>query len=178
MELNDPGTRAAALHGESVGFLLSQLGFETSRRFGQLMSEVGLEPRQFALMRVIKASEGQPQSAIADFLRIPASSMVAVVDDLEERGLVERRPHPSDRRTRTLHITTKGSKVLERATDLALGFEATICEGLTAPERARLIVTLQRVAGNLGLERGLHPDTSSGHGRPHWTEDHEARKQP
>jgi len=70
---------------QAVGFLLSQLGFETARRFGLLMAEVELEPRQFALMRAIAACEGQSQNAIGGWLRIPASSMVAVIDHPEAR---------------------------------------------------------------------------------------------
>lgn len=156
--------------GQSVGFLLSQLGYETARRFGLLMHDVDLEPRQFALMRAIEQSEGQSQNAVAERLRIPPSSMVAVIDDLEGRGLVERRAHASDRRTRTLHLTTKGRRVLLRATELAMGFEAVMCEGMTPAERMDLVTRLSGVARNLGLVTGLHPDTSTGHGSPHWTD--------
>jgi DNA-binding MarR family transcriptional regulator len=153
-----------------VGFLLSQLGFETSRRFGELMAEVELEPRQFALMRAIEAYDGQSQNAIGTWLRIPASSMVAVIDDLEARQLVERRLHPSDRRARTLHLTEAGRDVLGRATVLAMGLERTICGGLSAEGRRQLLDSLALVADNLGLVQGLHPDTSTGHGTPHWTD--------
>jgi len=155
----------------AVGFLLSQLGFETARRFGSLMAGVELEPRQFALMRAIDAYQGQSQNAIGGWLRIPPSSMVAVIDHLETRGLVERRPHPSDRRSRTLHITDDGRQVLARATELAMGLEGAICQGFTGDERQHLLDMLARVADNLGLVQGLHPDTSTGHGTPHWTEE-------
>jgi DNA-binding MarR family transcriptional regulator len=167
-----PGPDSSApSFGQAVGFLLSQLGFETARRFGVLMAEVELEPRQFALMRAIAAEEGRSQNEVAESLHIPPSSMVGVIDHLEARGLVERRPHRTDRRSRVLHLTAKGKKVLARATELAMGLEQTICEGLEPAERERLLRMLMDVASNLGLQRGLHPDTSTGHGRPHWTED-------
>jgi len=152
-----------------VGFLLSQLGFETARRFGMLMAEVELEPRQFALMRAIAASEGQSQNAIGEWLRIPPSSMVAVIDHLEARGLIERRPHPTDRRSRTLHMTEDGKRILSRATELAMGLEQEICRGFAASERQQLLDMLSAVTENLGLVQGLHPDASTGHGSPHWT---------
>jgi DNA-binding MarR family transcriptional regulator len=155
--------------GQSVGFLLSQLGYETARRFGELMHEVHLEPRQFALMRAIEVSEGQSQNAVAESLHIPPSSMVAVIDDLQSRGLVERRPHPSDRRTHSLHLTADGKRLLKEATKLAVSFEAVVSKGLTGEQRLALIAQLSRIAENLGLVRGVHPDTSTGHGRPHWT---------
>lgn len=154
---------------QAVGFLLSQLGFETARRFGMLMAEVELEPRQFALMRAIAASEGQTQNAIGEWLRIPPSSMVAIVDHLEARRLVERRLHPTDRRSRTLHLTDEGRKMLSRATELAMELESTICSGFTKDERQQLLDMLTVVIGNLGLTQGLHPDMPKAPGDPHWT---------
>ncbi len=162
--------------GQAVGFLLSQLGFETARRFGDLMSEVELEPRQFALLRSIAAQEGRSQNEVADTLRIPPSTMVSVIDYLEDRGLVERRLHPTDRRSRVLYMTSEGKKLLDRATSLAMGLETTICEGITSSEREQLLTMLMHVADNLGLERGLHPDTSTGHGRAHWTDEADGPK--
>jgi DNA-binding MarR family transcriptional regulator len=156
--------------GQAVGFMLSQLGFETATRFGRLMAKVDLEPRQFALMRAIAGSVGRSQNEIAESLRIPPSSMVGVIDHLEKRGLVERRLHPTDRRSRLVHLTDLGHSVLVRATELAMGLEKTVCSGLDDTERQTLLGLLTRVADTLGLQRGLHPDTSTGHGRPHWTE--------
>jgi DNA-binding MarR family transcriptional regulator len=155
---------------QAVGFLLSQLGFETARRFHALMAEVELDPRQFALMRAIDASEGLSQNAVSEWLRIPPSSMVAVVDSLEARGLVERRPHPSDRRSRTLHITVDGRKVLDSATQHAIGLEQTVCGNFSPDQREKLLDMLARVADNLGLVQGLHPGMAKGHGSPHQTD--------
>src|SRR5215469_11002922 len=98
----------------SVGFTLSQLGFATSRRFGQIVATLGLEPRHFALLRAVHGADGQSQQALAERLRIPASTMVSLIDYLENEGLLERRPHPTDRRTRLLHLTGQGAKVLEQ----------------------------------------------------------------
>lgn len=155
-----------------VGFLLSQLGYETARRFGLLMAEVELEPRQFAVLRTIGAYEGQTQNAVGELFRIPPSSMVALVDHLESRGLVERRPHPSDRRSRTLHVTTSGKEVLKRAMELAMSLETTICQGISGEERARLLDLLSRIMGNFGLAPGTHPGaTGSGESSP-WRDLH------
>jgi DNA-binding MarR family transcriptional regulator len=160
-----PGRRPQA-----VGFLLSQLGFETSSRFAKLMAELDLEPRQFALMRAIEASEGLSQNAVGEWLRIPPSSMVALIDHLEARGLVERRQHLTDRRSRTLHMTREGRDLLAGATELAMGLELTICEGFSSPDRTRLMDMLVQVADNLGLVQGLHPGSIGEHDSPHWTD--------
>ena len=99
----------------SVGFLISQLGFLSSRGFMEALEPVGIDPREFLLMRFVAASEGQSQQALAERLAVPASRMVALVDRLEHAGLVERRPNAEDRRIRELHLTRKGRSVIERA---------------------------------------------------------------
>src|SRR4051794_16396546 len=82
----------------SVGFLISQLGFFSSRRFMQALDPLGIGPKDFLLMRFVAASDGQSQHALAERLEIPPSRMVALVDHLEDMGLLERRPDPDDRR--------------------------------------------------------------------------------
>lgn len=157
-----------------MGFLLSQLGYVVARRFRAAMAGVDLEPRHFALMRAIEATEGQPQSAIADTLRIPASSMVSLVDHLEERGFVERRIHPADRRSRTLHVTATGRHRLVEATARAMALEGELCQGLSPDERLELIERLQHVGRNLDVVQGVHPDVALGHHAPSWTDAPEA----
>lgn len=135
------------------------------------MAEVDLEPRHFALMRAIEANEGRSQNFLVELLRIPASSMVSLVDALEERGLVARRVHPSDRRSRTLHVTGVGRRLLTRATTLAMALEQRICAGLTPEERLTMIERLQLVASNMDVIEGVHPDVGLGHHAPSWTEE-------
>jgi DNA-binding MarR family transcriptional regulator len=149
--------------GQAVGFLIAQLGMEVTRRFGLIMSEVGLEPRQWSVLRAVGDAEGQSQNALGDSLSIPPSSMVALVDQLEERGLLERRPDPVDRRSRRLYITPKGKDVIEDAWGLAVGFERRLCAGFTPKRRERLIEMLTRVVDNLDLGRGSHPGSSGDH---------------
>jgi DNA-binding MarR family transcriptional regulator len=141
-----------------VGFLLSQLGHATSRRFRAMLAPLGLEPRQFAMLRLIMLQEGRSQQAIGDSLQIPASRMVALVDDLQERGLLERRDVPGDRRTRALHLTAKGKRVLTKAWEVAVDSERRTCEGLSEKERAELLDLLHRVAQNYDLHDMVHPE--------------------
>src|SRR5580692_12587372 len=100
--------------GNSVGFSLSQIGLETARQFGEVVGTLGLEPRHFAVLHAVHRDVGQAQQSIGDRLAIPASTMVAIVDHLENEGLLERRPHPSDRRARILYLTKRGELLLVR----------------------------------------------------------------
>jgi DNA-binding MarR family transcriptional regulator len=137
----------------SVGFTVSSIGYAVGRRFHQTLAPLDLEPREFALLRAVGFAEGESQQAIGERLQIPASRMVAFVDALQARGLLERRLNPSDRRTRALHLTEDGRELLGRAFTLAAGLEAELCADLSAAERELLLELLQRV----GLSLGVHP---------------------
>jgi DNA-binding MarR family transcriptional regulator len=141
----------------SVGFLMSQLGFLSSRGFMEALEPVGIDPREFLLIRFVAATEGQSQQALAERLSVPASRMVALVDRLEEAGLVERRPDPEDRRVRGLHLTKKGQGVLERAGEIAIDYETRLCAGINREEREQLIDLLQKLQAGQTALRGVHP---------------------
>ena len=75
-----------------LGFLLSQVGIYASQRFAEAIGEAGIHPPLFRVLNVVDAAEGESQQAIGDAIQAPPSRMVAIVDELEERGLIERRP--------------------------------------------------------------------------------------
>ena len=134
--------------------MLSSLGFTVSRRFHEVLGPLELEPGEFALMRAVSASDGEPQNALAERLHISPSWMVAIVDQLERRGLLERRPHARDRRVRNLHLTAAGKKLLKQAERRAEQFDAQVSDPLTEPELQQLLDLLQRVAAGLDLPPG------------------------
>ena len=134
--------------------MLSSLGFTVSRRFHEVLGPLELEPGEFALMRAVSASDGEPQNALAERLHISPSWMVAIVDQLERRGLLERRPHARDRRVRNLHLTAAGKKLLKQAERRAEQFDRQVSDPLTEPELQQLLDLLQRVAAGLDLPPG------------------------
>ncbi len=145
----------------SIGLTLSQLGWAVSRQMATSMAALGIEPRHFALLGRIAADGGEPQNAIGDALSIPASSMVALVDQLEGRGLVARHVHPDDRRVRTLHVTPEGEVVLHQATAMAAELEHRLCAGLSPEEQRILRHALGVLLANFGLDPGVHPPMSA-----------------
>jgi DNA-binding MarR family transcriptional regulator len=157
----DPLSVAAA-RPRAVGFMLSTGGYAVSRGFRQLLAPLSLEPREFALLRAVAASEGASQQAIGATLQIPASRMVAFIDGLEARGLVERRQNQADRRARALHLTSDGSALVRRAVELAGEFERDLCADLSGEEREQLLALLERVGARLGLEPGVHAALAEG----------------
>jgi DNA-binding MarR family transcriptional regulator len=141
----------------SVGFLISQLGFFSSKGFMEALEPLGIGPREFLLMRFVASAEGQSQQALAERLGIPPSRMVAMVDHLEEGGLVERRPDPGDRRVRGLHLTRKGRGVFDKAGAIAIDYETRLCAGINREEREQLIDLLQKLQESQTHLRGVHP---------------------
>lgn len=144
----------------SVGFLISQLGFFSSKAFMEALEPVGIGPKEFLLMRFVQATQGRSQQALAERLGVPASRMVALVDHLEEAGLVERRPDPEDRRVRGLFLTRKGRGALERAAKIAIDYETRLCAGINREEREQLIDLLQKLQASQTHLKGVHPGLS------------------
>jgi DNA-binding MarR family transcriptional regulator len=141
---------------QSVGFAVSSLGYAVARRFRATLAPLELEPREFAILRALDAAEGLSQQAAAERLQIPPSRMVAFVDLLEGRGLLERKPRPEDRRSWALHLTAAGRELLGRAFQLAAALENELCADLGERDRARLLEMLWRVGARLGLAPGTH----------------------
>jgi DNA-binding MarR family transcriptional regulator len=144
----------------SLGFLLSQVGIYASRRFGHRIAALDLQPPLFRVLNVVDAAEGQSQQAIGEAIQAPPSRMVAIVDELEQRGLVERRPHPSDRRIRALYLTAAGRKLLARGRKIAAEHEEELTRGMSSGDRKRLIELLQKVVDEQGIGSGVHPGLS------------------
>ena len=148
---------AADTPPRSVGFLISQLGFLSSKRFMQALEPLGIGPRDFLLLRFVAATPGESQHALAERLAAPPSRMVALVDGLEEAGLVERRADPDDRRVRGLYLTRKGRGVLDRAGKIAIDYETQLCAGINREEREQLIDLLHKLQEGQTALRGVHP---------------------
>ena len=136
--------------------MLSSLGYAISRGFHEVLRPLELEPGEFALLRAVAASDGEAQHALAERLHISPSWMVAVVDELEKRGLLERRPHARDRRVRNLHLTAAGKKLLKQAERQAEQFDREVAEQLGEADRERLLDLLDRVAAAVELQPGAH----------------------
>lgn len=147
----------AELPAQSVSFLLSKLGLQTGARFAAVLEPLGIRPQHFALLRYLAAAEGRTQQALAEMLGIPPSRMVALVDDLQQRGLAERRPNPADRRAHAVSLTDQGKQLLERAFAMAVEHEGRLCAVLSDDERTTLLGLLRKLAAREDLPLGVHP---------------------
>lgn len=143
--------------GPGNAFLLAQLGAYAAQRFAERVAELELTPPQAGLLRIIAMGPGQSQQAVAGRLGTPPSRLVAMVDGLEKRGLVERRRNPDDRRNYALYLTEDGTRFMGSVAAVAMAHEDAMCAGLDAEERATLRSLLSRVAATQGLPAHIHP---------------------
>ncbi|MCK6211881.1 MarR family transcriptional regulator [Georgenia sp. EYE_87] len=104
-----------------------------------------LNHRTYSVLDVLELRGGISQRELADELRLDPSQIVALVDSLERRGLVERRPNPQDRRQRTVVVTAAGRTLYRRARQQVDGSLDEVLEGLHAAERDTLRELLQRI---------------------------------
>jgi DNA-binding MarR family transcriptional regulator len=140
-----------------LGFLLSQVGTLSSRRWAERLAELRLDTRQVMLFWNIALSEGRSQRELAQALLLPSSRIVGLVDALEERGWVKRRTNTGDRRARALYLTTAGREALARILVVAAEHETEMSKGIDAEQRDMLVKLLETIVSAQGLSRGVHP---------------------
>jgi DNA-binding MarR family transcriptional regulator len=138
-------------------FLLAQLGAYAAQRFADRIAELGLSPPQTGLLRVVAMRPGQSQQAIANQLGTPPSRLVALVDGLEQRNLIERRRNPDDRRHHALYLTDEGVRFMAQLAVIGKEHEDAMCAGLEPAERGQLLGLLSRIAVEQGLTPMVHP---------------------
>ncbi|RDI50589.1 MarR family winged helix-turn-helix transcriptional regulator [Nocardia mexicana] len=144
-----------------VGFLLAQLGTHAAASFAAGIEDLDLTPPQAGVLRLLATRPGRSQREIADELRMPPSRFVPFADELEERGLIERRRNPDDRRLHALHLTDAGRAKLGQLAGAARQNDDRLCRGLSSDERDQLFALLDRIAEEQGLTPGVHPGYKS-----------------
>lgn len=146
-----------------ASFLVSQLGLQSAQRFTAALAPLGITPNRFGVLVHLARQEGRTQQELATALGLHRNSMVGMIDDLEERGLVERRRHPDDRRAYAIHLTPAAHAVLEVGDRLADEQEEAMLAPLDAGERAALVATLTRLVAAAGYRAGVHPGLDGRH---------------
>jgi DNA-binding MarR family transcriptional regulator len=130
----------------SATFLLKRLGFAAKEQAMGAYERTGLHPYHHAVLIVVGEGSPETQGAIADTLGYDRGQLVGLLDELEERGLVERRRDPNDRRRHLVELTPEGKRTLRRLRGLAGQIEDEFLAPLSEEERATLHALLLRLA--------------------------------
>jgi DNA-binding MarR family transcriptional regulator len=130
----------------SATFLLKRLGFAVKEQAMEGYERVGLHPYHYAVLIALSEGPHETQGAIADALGYDRGQLVGLLDELEQRGLVERRRDQKDRRRHLVHITPEGKRMLRTLRTLSQQLEADFLSPLSEEERAELHALLLRLA--------------------------------
>ena len=128
---------------ERLGFLLGRAHLAHRAAVEQALAPLGLSPKGLGALSVLAEEGPLSQQRLGARQGIDRTTMVAVVDELENSGLVERRRDPGDRRAYSLQATAKGRRVLKEAVESASRAEEEFLAVIPAQERAQLKRTLR-----------------------------------
>lgn len=140
-----------------IAFLLAQLGAHTSERFAARLRELDLTPAHVGVLRVVGQNPGLSQQALSERLGAQPSRIVRLVDELEDRGLVERRRSQTDRRNHELYVAADAGERLGAVLAAVGEHDTEMTRGLTAKEKQTLAELLTKVAKQQGLGGDVHP---------------------
>ncbi|UOQ57484.1 MarR family winged helix-turn-helix transcriptional regulator [Leucobacter allii] len=132
--------------GNDLSFLLARANAVALAAGNAALRGLGLKARSYSVLSIAAEGLRPTQRELAEYLRLDPSQIVALVDDLEGRGLVERRADARDRRSKAVVATAEGKRLCAAARAEVLAAEERPYAGLDAEERARLAELLKRVA--------------------------------
>jgi DNA-binding MarR family transcriptional regulator len=133
------------------------VGAHAASKFAGRLAALRLAPPHAGIMRILAAQPAITQQALASGLGMQASRLVALIDELETRELIDRRENPEDRRSYALHLTEKGRAMLDAIGRVGREHQQALLAALNEDERRQLAVLLRRVADEQGLMPGVHP---------------------
>ena len=131
---------------DDLSFLLARANAQSLSAGNAAFAKTGLRVRSYSVLALAAGGSRPSQRDLADFLRLDPSQVVALVDDLQARGLVAREADPADRRANVVVATPAGRVVYEQARAEAHAAEQKVFARLTGPERERLAALLKLVA--------------------------------
>ncbi len=133
----------------TIGFVLHDVARLMRKRFEQRARKIGLTRSQWQVLSKLAINEGIHQKGLADLLEIESITLVRLLDGMQERGLVERRPHPTDRRMTLLYLTSESHPLLQVMQTLGEQTRNETMIDFSAAESLQLQQLLGRMRENL-----------------------------
>lgn len=129
----------------SVGFLLAKAYQRACAIYKEQFEKYELTPQQFGLLRFLWEEDGITQVELSNRSQIDRTTIGGLIDRLEQSGLLQRLPHPDDRRAYRISLSEKGKKLEEELTPLAEALHQKILAPLTAEEIEALTLILHKL---------------------------------
>lgn len=128
-----------------IGYHLRMAQIALFKDFAQGPGAEDVTPGLFGVLVVIEANPDLKQSDLARAARLDRSTVVTVIDNLEKRGLVERRVALHDRRSNAIRLTEAGAALLKKLKRQVAAHEKRLLQNFTPAERDTLVTLLQKV---------------------------------
>ena len=144
----------------NLGFLLHDVARLMRRRFEQNARELRLTRSQCQVLAHLARHEGIAQSGLAEILEVEPITLTRLLDRLEAGGLVERRPHPTDRRIRQLYLTAEAHPLLADIFAIGAVTRSEALDGVPEAERELLFEILCAMKANLLRKLSTNPEKS------------------
>jgi DNA-binding MarR family transcriptional regulator len=132
----------------SPAYLLKRLGWAIKDASLEAFEAAGESPYHYSVLAVLEESARETQATIADSLGYDRSWLVGLLDELEEKGLIERRRDPADRRRHLVTLQPAGKKKLAELRAISKGVEEEFLAPLDAEQRATLHQLLLQLAAH------------------------------
>ena len=118
--------------------LMIKLGRITLHRFSEALQPFGIRPRHVAALIELRDNGELTQQGLCGYLHLDPTNLVAILNELEQRGYAKRRRDPKDRRRHIVHVTKKGLAVIDRVSEVMDGVEEELLADLEPAEREQL----------------------------------------
>ena len=145
-------TSAHAVDTVDTSYLQTLMGYNARRAalsiielFLERLAPYGLKPVDFSVMSTICHNPGVTSRQLCATLNLLPPNLVGLIQSLESRGLIERKPHPHDGRAVGLHATPKGHDLMVQAEQTATELEIEKTAKLTPAQRKTLLALLQKI---------------------------------
>ncbi|THF67733.1 MarR family transcriptional regulator [Deinococcus sp. Arct2-2] len=129
-----------------TGYALAWVTSLAGQQYAEGMASLGLQPAHAAILQMLHEAGPMNQNRLAERTRIDKAPMVGLLNTLEGLTLVERRPHPRDRRAFEVHLTPEGEGKLQEVENMNAQVTETFFAPLSAAEQRTLHDLLTRLA--------------------------------
>jgi DNA-binding MarR family transcriptional regulator len=144
---------------KNVGYLLKDVSRRYVARFERHAAEVSLTLMQCKVLLHLSKNEGASQVRLCELTDVEPMMMVRILDRMEADKLLERRPHPADRRARRLYLTRKAAPILDEIDRISEVTRNEIFAGVGKADREAFLKVLQHAHENAcGLEAATQAD--------------------
>lgn len=133
----------------TLGFILHDVARLLRKRFEQRAKGLGLTRSQWQALAYLNVNEGIHQGGLAEIMEIEAITLVRILDKLEERGWIERRQHPTDRRIWLLYLCDAVRPLIDEMRAIGDATRADALAGLSDAQRDLLLQALTQMKTNL-----------------------------